>query len=354
MKLAGRICIIDNDQAHLQYVHDICSTNGLVSVMYTDSTQLLNRSEPYDILITEAELDGDSGFDICNKIKSNKATEHVSVIFISEIEDTETIVAAYEVGATAYLVKPIIPTEFIHHLDSVLRSSKMSKKLQKTATLARKTAFDSMIESERLHAIIEFVQASSHCKSLRSVADVVFEMMARLKLRGSILFHLNNEDTFFTDDGKPHQFEKSFLLDLRSKIYSGNSSNLNSRFFSANNRAAASFANCSMFVRSSGKSEASSLLDFIGLFMNQLDKTVDRVRQENKIIHYISITSQSMPSFSKYTHVALELCQELSKNGHNQHEQKQLIDKLIYDIKNLSEEINLMNKRLALIEKESR
>lgn len=344
MNLTGRVCVIDSDTEHLQYIHDICVSNGLKCDKYTDSSVLLERSDPYEVLITETEFGSDSGFEICRKIKSNVETESVSVIFISEIEDTETIIASYEVGATAYLVKPIIPTEFIHHLDSVLRATKISKKLQKTAKLARQTAFDSMIEGERLHAIIEFVQSASHCKSLNSVADVVFSMMERLKFKGSIIFHHNDQDSFFTDDGKPHQYERNFLLDLRAKINSSGSNS--SRFFSANNRAAACFINCSMFIRSPGKSEASSLLDFIGLFMNQLDKTVERVQQENKIVHYVSVTSQSITTFSEYTNKALNLCHDLEKTDQNKND---LVEKLTADISKLSDEIKLMNTRLNSI-----
>lgn len=309
MKLSGRIVLVEDEATHAELITNLCKDVGLSITTYTNAEDYYQHTEDFDVLITDANLPADNGFDICRKLKKDKKTKENAVMFVSGVDDPETIASAYEAGATAYSIKPIIAVEFIHQIEGILKQAKLSKKLKDKSEMARQVAMDSMKESERLHSVIEFVQEASSCKSYESVANVTFATTQRLKLHASIMFHLdNNEVLFFADDDEDHEFERKLMMELWHKVNSDR--HIGTRFFTANNRAAASFHNCSMFIRRSDKSKVESLLDFLGLFMNQLEKTADKITSQKSVLHYISQATESLTNIEKQ----LEGLQQMMKD----------------------------------------
>ncbi|MBQ4849450.1 hybrid sensor histidine kinase/response regulator [Pseudoalteromonas sp. MMG013] len=72
--------------------------------------QLIDNQTP-DLIITDIKMPKMSGVDLCRILKSNKATSHIPIVFVSAYTDTENIVEALEVGGVDYISKPFRPAE---------------------------------------------------------------------------------------------------------------------------------------------------------------------------------------------------------------------------------------------------
>lgn len=289
-KKATSIAIVDDDLIQIELLTEYLQHLNLSPITFQSAEAFYASQQRFDLVITDLNLPDDSGFDVCTFLKTKKATADTYIIFISSVEDPDTVASAYAAGANGYLTKPIIPVEFICQVENILKQSSLSSRLKNKSQQARAAAKSSMLESERLHLLIEFVQEASSAKSFSSMAQATFSFMASVGMAGSLMFHIEDRHIYFADDGGERDFERRLMMELWKKVHSDQ--NHQTRFFSSKGRVAASFDNCSMFIRGVAEGQEDSLLDFLGLFMNQLDKSAEKANSEQKIMQYLSEASQ--------------------------------------------------------------
>lgn len=291
-KQPAQIAIVDDDQLQVEilcsYLEDI---NANITT-FGSAEQFYGAQRRFDLVITDLNLPNDSGFEICTFLKANKATADTYIIIISSVDDAETVASAYAAGANGYLEKPIIPVEFVCQVENLLKQNLLSLRLKHKSRQARDAAKSSMLESERLHLVIDFVQDASSSKHLPSIAELTFKFMATVGMAGSLMFHIDDQHHYYAHDGKSRELEEKLMMELWKKVNTDQSHQ--TRFFASRGRVAASFNNCSMFIRGIASGQEDSLLDFLGLFMNQLEKAVERVKTEQRIMQYLSDASQIM------------------------------------------------------------
>lgn len=77
------------------------------------------RSEgPFDAALLDILLDGESGLDVCARLR---AASDCPIIFISCLDDSDTIVRALEMGGDDYIVKPFDERVLLARLRANLR-----------------------------------------------------------------------------------------------------------------------------------------------------------------------------------------------------------------------------------------
>lgn len=73
---------------------------------------------PPDIVLLDLNLPGQyDGFDVCQRLRSDPATQHVPVVIISAMDDDESRTRATAAGATAYYTKPFSPIALLKEID---------------------------------------------------------------------------------------------------------------------------------------------------------------------------------------------------------------------------------------------
>jgi DNA-binding response OmpR family regulator len=87
-----------------------------------DAFQALTVAEktPFDLILIDIMLPGINGIDLCAQLRRNT---FCPIIFISSLDDDETIVKGLNFGGDDYLVKPFTGAVLIARLDANLRRS---------------------------------------------------------------------------------------------------------------------------------------------------------------------------------------------------------------------------------------
>lgn len=110
----GKILVVDDDRLVLATV-----THGLAQAGYEvidadngDDAILLARQHKPDLALLDIRMEGKSGFDVAAYLREYL---HTPFMFLSAFADEETVKQVRELGAVAYLVKPldigqIVPT----------------------------------------------------------------------------------------------------------------------------------------------------------------------------------------------------------------------------------------------------
>jgi two-component system alkaline phosphatase synthesis response regulator PhoP len=81
-----------------------------------------------DIIILDIMLPGQSGFDVCKRIKSTPKLSHIPIIVLSAKSEETDIVLGLELGADDYVTKPFSPRVLFTRIKAVLRRNSEEEK----------------------------------------------------------------------------------------------------------------------------------------------------------------------------------------------------------------------------------
>ena len=82
----------------------------------------LAREEQPDVILLDLIMPGLDGFEVCRRLKADELTMHIPVVMVTAIKtDSESRIKGLELGADAFLSKPIDPPELMAQINVLLR-----------------------------------------------------------------------------------------------------------------------------------------------------------------------------------------------------------------------------------------
>ncbi len=82
----------------------------------------LMTTDPPDLVMLDVMMPKMNGFEVCRRIKSNPATEHIPVFIITSLKSDADSASAKDSGANEFLVKPIKTDDLVARLRKYLGS----------------------------------------------------------------------------------------------------------------------------------------------------------------------------------------------------------------------------------------
>jgi DNA-binding response OmpR family regulator len=121
----AHILIVDDNIAFVLAISESLRFRGYSVSSASDGVEALRQADKAtpDLVLLDIEMPGMDGFRFCQEIRSNPRFHAIPVIFMSVRSDLADKLAAYEVGADDYLVKPFDMLELSARLQAVLRRS---------------------------------------------------------------------------------------------------------------------------------------------------------------------------------------------------------------------------------------
>lgn len=86
--------------------------------------------EKPDIVLLDVMMPGMDGFETCRRIKANKATADIPVIFMTALDSVEDKVTGFDVGGVDYITKPFQQVEVIARVSAHIRLRKQKLELE--------------------------------------------------------------------------------------------------------------------------------------------------------------------------------------------------------------------------------
>ncbi|MBM9515109.1 response regulator [Desulfogranum marinum] len=135
-QFSGMTALIVEDSPFVsRIVRNILKRHGLKVHEASDGKKALEiikeKKFDIDIIITDYIMPGLSGEELCRTLRSIEVLENVPIFFISSINDKETTLNFFKVGANDYLPKPFFEEEFRARIVTHLRNRKYTKELEK-------------------------------------------------------------------------------------------------------------------------------------------------------------------------------------------------------------------------------
>ena len=103
------ILIVDDIPENLSLLHESLDQAGyqvLVATNGFSAIEIAHRSQP-DMILLDGSMPEMDGFETCLQLKSSPVTEHIPVIFMTGLTETEHILKGFQVGGVDYVTKPL-------------------------------------------------------------------------------------------------------------------------------------------------------------------------------------------------------------------------------------------------------
>jgi len=107
-KTVNNILIVDDDPDILKYLVDLFQDQINVSFAPSGIKALEHlKTHKVDLVLLDVAMPEMDGFEVCRQLKSDPATKHIPVIFLTALTDNKDIAEGLRLGAVDYITKPI-------------------------------------------------------------------------------------------------------------------------------------------------------------------------------------------------------------------------------------------------------
>jgi CheY-like chemotaxis protein len=117
---------VDDSTSVRKVLERLLSTRGLsvtTSETAEQGLEAIHRNAPH-LVIADVVMPGMSGFELCQRLKSDQATQDVPVILISGIINDGVIAQARQAGAFDVVSKPFTPDDLFPKVERALKASR--------------------------------------------------------------------------------------------------------------------------------------------------------------------------------------------------------------------------------------
>lgn len=105
--MAKKILFIEDESALQRAVTQIMSDQGfkILSAYDGEAGLKVAQDEKPDLILLDLVLPKKDGFEVLKELKANPETSQISIAILSNLEGSQDVMKAMELGATTYLVK---------------------------------------------------------------------------------------------------------------------------------------------------------------------------------------------------------------------------------------------------------
>lgn len=119
-----RILVVEDSPTQAEQLTQILRSEGFEVHVATDGEQGFVRTATgsFDVVLSDVQMPGMSGFDLCRRIKSNSSTKHIPVVLLTRLSDPATLIEAITCGADNFVAKPYEQDYLLSRITNVMTS----------------------------------------------------------------------------------------------------------------------------------------------------------------------------------------------------------------------------------------
>ncbi len=135
--------VVDNSPDALRLLTDALDNAGMTVMVALDGTSAMRIVEQItpDIILLDAVMPGIDGFETCRRLKRESGLDHVPVIFMTELAETEHIIRGLEAGGVDYVAKPIVIAEMLARIKVHLANARLTQSARAALDVSGRSLF---------------------------------------------------------------------------------------------------------------------------------------------------------------------------------------------------------------------
>lgn len=164
------ILIVDDTPDHLKILAITLTRAGLKSVVASNGETALRQAIHYppELILLDVLMPVMDGFEVCEQLKQNPATQDIPVLFMTALSDPIDKVKGFNLGAVDYITKPFNVSEVIARIQLHLNLRSLNRTLEEknkqlSSTLQQLQAAQAqMLNQEKLAVVGTLTAGVSH------------------------------------------------------------------------------------------------------------------------------------------------------------------------------------------------
>jgi CheY-like chemotaxis protein len=119
----SRILIADDNQANCELLEAYLSEIDCEVAMAVDGAEAIDKVASFrpDVILLDIMMPKFSGFEVCEKIKSNESSKNVMVLMVTALNELGDIERAVRSGTDDFLSKPVNKVELLKRVSNMLK-----------------------------------------------------------------------------------------------------------------------------------------------------------------------------------------------------------------------------------------
>jgi DNA-binding response OmpR family regulator len=177
----SNILIVDDVYQNLDVLGKILEDAGYQLQVATSGQQALEvvaRALP-DLILLDVMMPGMNGFETCRRLKGEKTTRDIPVIFLTALNEVGDVVEGFQAGGVDYMTKPFQQKEVLIRIQAHLERARLRRELAEQNSLLDRQVEDRTRELESKARELEGRDRVSQqlltVHSLHETLDVILE-----------------------------------------------------------------------------------------------------------------------------------------------------------------------------------
>jgi PleD family two-component response regulator len=118
-----KVLVVDDDPVNIELLEGYLSKDYDILKAYNGNEALIIvEANPPDIILLDLIMPGINGFEVCKKLKDDPKTDHIPIVIVTSLHETEDRNKAIEAGADDFITKPFDIVELSVRVKSHLRT----------------------------------------------------------------------------------------------------------------------------------------------------------------------------------------------------------------------------------------
>lgn len=135
--VAGTVLVADDQAPNRELLEELLTPKGFTVIAVPDGATALERlaSNQIDLVILDVMMPRLTGFDVCEKIKSNPETYLIPVVLVTALSDKEDRLKGIKSGADDFLTRPIDKLELLARVRSLMKLKLRTDELERAESV---------------------------------------------------------------------------------------------------------------------------------------------------------------------------------------------------------------------------
>jgi two-component system, cell cycle response regulator len=143
--MTARVLVVDDVPANVKLLEARLSAEyfDVITAMSGEEALTICERAECDLVLLDVMMPDMDGFEVCRRLKTNPATQHIPVIMVTALDQPSDRVRGLEVGADDFLTKPIPEMALTARVRSLSRLKMLTDELRMRAVTSRDIGIDS-------------------------------------------------------------------------------------------------------------------------------------------------------------------------------------------------------------------
>ncbi len=102
-----KVLVVEDSPTQALHMQKLLEDAGVHVLLASDGPTGLDMAQELvpDLVVLDVQMPGMNGFQVCRKLKSNKATKDIPIIMFTRHDEQEAVVLGLQTGAVDYIPK---------------------------------------------------------------------------------------------------------------------------------------------------------------------------------------------------------------------------------------------------------